>query len=140
MDNVDGTFDVPASGITGAVDTNTIDTYTITYNVSDAAGNPATPVTRTVNVSPAPDTTPPVITLNGDNPLELTVGTTYIEPGATAMDNIDGTFEVPATGITGAVDTNTIDTYTITYNVSDAAGNPAAPVTRTVNVLSLIHI
>ena len=29
---------------------NTAGTYTITYNVSDAAGNPATEVTRTVNV------------------------------------------------------------------------------------------
>ena len=44
-----------------AVDVNTVGTYTVTYNVSDAAGNAATQVTRTVNITP--DVTIPVITL-----------------------------------------------------------------------------
>ena len=40
----------------------------LTYNVSDDAGNAATEVTRTVNVT---DTTAPVITLVGDAVVDL---------------------------------------------------------------------
>ena len=44
-----------------SVDVNTVGTYTVTYNVSDAAGNAASQVSRTVNITP--DVTIPVITL-----------------------------------------------------------------------------
>lgn len=80
------------------------------------------------------DTTPPVITLNGDATVNLTVGDTFTDPGATATDDTDG--DISGNIMVGgdAVDTNNAGTYVITYNVSDAAGNPAAQVTRTVNV------
>ena len=42
----------------------------MTYNVSDDAGNAATEVTRTVNVT---DTTAPVITLVGDAQITVEV-------------------------------------------------------------------
>jgi hypothetical protein len=45
---VEGTVTVIPSG---AVDTSTAGTYTVTYNAGDANGNAATPVTRTVVVS-----------------------------------------------------------------------------------------
>ena len=38
------------------------------------------------------DTTPPVITLNGDSPMLLDEGEPYVEPGATAEDDVDGLF------------------------------------------------
>ena len=60
------------------VDTSVIGSYTVTYNVSDDAGNAATEVTRTVNVT---DTTAPVITLVGDAVVDLSVGDTYSESG-----------------------------------------------------------
>ena len=69
------------------VDTSVIGSYTVTYNVSDDAGNDATEVTRTVNVT---DTTAPVITLVGDSQITVEVGTTYTDLGATASDNYDG--------------------------------------------------
>src|SRR5699024_3144708 len=49
-------------------------------------------VLATVTVEdPEPeDTVAPVISLNGDNPMELEVGETYDEPGATAEDDVDG--------------------------------------------------
>ncbi len=79
------------------------------------------------------DTTAPVIAINGANPMTLTVGTEYSEPGATAADDTDGNISANIQ-ITGTVDTTIIGTYTITYTVSDAAGN-VATATRTVNVV-----
>ncbi|KZZ58038.1 S-layer family protein, partial [Oleiphilus sp. HI0123] len=116
---------------TGAVDTNTAGNYTIHYNVSDAAGNPAIQASRTVIVS---DTTAPLITLAGANPLDHEVGTIFVDPGASASDNIDGDISL-SIGVTGTVDANTQGTYTLTYNVSDSSGNAAATTTRTVNVV-----
>jgi hypothetical protein len=73
----------------------------------------------------------PVITLTGASTINLTVGDTYTELGATTLDAIEGSGTATPSG---TVDTTTIGTYTITYNASDAAGNAATPVTRTVIV------
>jgi hypothetical protein len=81
----------------------------------------------------ATDTIAPVITLNGDATMTIAVGDTYTESGATATDNVDG--DITANVVTsGSVDTTTAGTYTVTYNVNDAAGNNATPVTRTIIV------
>ena len=84
-------------------------------------------------VAPA-DTTAPVITLVGDDPVAITVGDAYVDAGATATDDVDG--DITANIVVGGdtVDVNTAGQYIITYNVSDAAGNAATEVTRTVNV------
>jgi hypothetical protein len=77
------------------------------------------------------DTTKPEITLNSGN-ISLTVGETYTDAGAVAIDDVDG--DITSNIITtGTVDTSTVGTYTITYTVSDAAGNTTT-VTRTVTV------
>ncbi len=77
------------------------------------------------------DTTPPVITILGTNPINIAQNTIYIDAGATALDDVDGVIIVSSSG---AVDTSIIATYTITYDATDAAGNTATD-TRTVNVL-----
>ena len=129
-DNYDG--DLTSSiAIVNNVDTSTVGTYTVTYNVSDTSGNAAVSVTRTVNVV---DTTAPVITLLGDNPMTIEVGTTFTDPGATASDAGDGDL-TSSIVVSGSVDTSTIGTYTLTYDVSDTSGNAADSVTRTVNVV-----
>ncbi|MEK6154664.1 immunoglobulin-like domain-containing protein [Flavobacteriaceae bacterium 3-367] len=82
------------------------------------------------------DTEAPVITLNGDATVDLNLGDpAYVDAGATATDNVDG--DISGSIVVGGdtVDTNVAGTYTITYNVSDAAGNAATEVTRTVNVV-----
>jgi len=80
-----------------------------------------------------PDTTPPVLTLLGDNPVNLIVGASYTDLGATATDNVDG--DVTANIMTvNPVDTTTAGTYTVTYDVNDTAGNDAESVIRTVVV------
>jgi hypothetical protein len=132
-DNYDTSVTVTVGGDT--VDTTTVGTYTVTYNASDAAGNNATEVTRTVNVV---DSTAPVITLTGDATVTLEVGATYTDLGATATDNYDTSVTVTVGGDT--VDTTTVGTYTVTYNASDAAGNNATEVTRTVNVVESLSV
>ncbi len=119
---------------TGTVNTSVAGTYTITYNVSDSAGLAATPVTRTVNVNPAPVNHPPVITLVGSTPVNITVGSLYVDQGATALDQEDGNITANIQK-TGTVNTAVVGSYTITYNVSDSKGLAAVPVTRTVNVV-----
>ena len=101
--------------------------------MSDAAGNAATQVTRTVNITA--DVTVPVITRVGDATVSLELGSTYTDAGATAVDNIDGTITSSIVADTSAVNVNAVGTYTVTYNVSDAAGNAATQVTRTVQVV-----
>lgn len=88
----------------------------------------------TVNIQAASaDTIAPIITLNGASTLDLNVGNTYSEQGATATDNVDGNLTSNII-ITGNVDTNTAGTYIKNYNVSDNAGNAAAQISRTINV------
>ncbi len=83
------------------------------------------------------DTTPPVITLQGENMLELTIGEAYSEPGATAEDAIDGVVSVT---ISGSVDITTVGEYTLTYYAEDSSGNHTT-VTRTITVVpDLTHI
>lgn len=76
----------------------------------------------------------PVITLLGENPVNILTTDTYVDAGATALDAEDGdlTEDIAVGGDT--VDDNTPGTYVITYNVSDSDMNPAPEVTRTVNV------
>jgi len=124
-DNVDTGL---TATVTGSVNTAVVGTYTLTYNVSDAAGNAATVVTRTVNVT---DQTVPVIALIGANPLTVAQGSAFTDPGSTVTDNVDA--GLTAT-VTGTVNTATVGTYALTYNSSDAVGNAAIAVTRTVNV------
>ncbi len=115
------------------VDTVAEGTFIITYNVTDSGGNAAIEVTRTVNVT-ITDITAPTITLTGDATINLIIGDTYTEQGATASDNIDGDISSDIVIAGATVDTNTAGTYIITYNVTDAAGNAATEVTRTIIV------
>ncbi|MDA9027113.1 DUF5011 domain-containing protein, partial [Flavobacteriaceae bacterium] len=122
-DNYDG--DITSSIVTsGSINLSIVGTYTITYNVTDANGNTAVEVTRTVNVV---DTTAPVITVTtGTDTVEQ--GSTWTDAGATA----DGSEAVTASG---TVEINTVGTYIITYTATDEAGN-VGTVTRTVNVVA----
>jgi MYXO-CTERM domain-containing protein len=133
-DDVDG--DVSANIVidASAVDTDTPGNYSVTYDVMDNAGNAAATMTRTVTVAVGADSTPPVITLVGANPQTITVGSAYTELGATATDDVDGDVTADIVIDASAVDTSAAGNYSVTYNVTDAAGNAAATVTRTVTV------
>ena len=73
-----------------------------------------------------PDTTAPVITVTGDNPVTVELGATYTDAGATA----NGSETVTTTG---TVDMSTVGTYTLTYTATDAASNTGIA-TREVNL------
>ncbi|WP_127493637.1 immunoglobulin-like domain-containing protein [Paenibacillus glycanilyticus] len=105
--------------------------HTLYVRAVDIFGNTdETPVPYTWVI----DTVKPVITINGDPVIQLEKGTAYTDPGAAATDNHDGDLTGQIT-VTGTVDPTTAGDYTVQYNVSDAAGNAAVTVTRTVRVL-----
>ncbi len=70
------------------------------------------------------DLTPPEITLNGPNPLKISLGVEFVDPGATAIDNADGDIS-DSIETSGNVNTMVADSYTITYTVEDAMENEA---------------
>ena len=112
----------------GMVDANSPGIYTIDYVAADAAGNSATN-TRTVTVV---DTTPPVITLNGANPMTNWLGTVFIDSGATAFDECAGVLPVTTNG---AVNSAVAGTYVVQYIATDPANNSATN-SRTVYVMA----
>jgi hypothetical protein len=74
-----------------------LETYTITYNVTDSSGNAATAVTRTVTVE---DTTAPVITVTS---------------GTDTVERLSSWTDAGATSDTGETVTasGTVDTTTV---------------------------
>lgn len=87
-----------------------------------------------LRVSTVLDPIDPVVSLSGGNPLSVVVNSPFVEPGFTAFDNVDGNL-IGSVSVSGAVDTSTIGTYTLTYSVIDSSGN-RGEAQRVVNVLS----
>ena len=116
------------------VDTSTVGTYTVTYDVTDTAGNAAEQKTRTVRVI---DTGKPIITLTGDNPQTIEFGEGYTELNATATDLVDGELTGNIVIDSSAVNTDRVGDYSVTYDVTDTAGNAAEQKTRTSMTLTV---
>ncbi|MCF6325343.1 MAG: DUF5011 domain-containing protein [Gammaproteobacteria bacterium] len=137
-DNVDGDISGNIIIDASAVNTAIAGSYNVTYNVSDAVGNEAIEVIRTINITATVDNISPVISLTGNNPQTITVGSTYTELGATATDNVDGDISGNIITDAAAVNSAIAGSYNVTYNVSDAVGNAATEVIRTVNVTAAV--
>ena len=127
IDDVDG--DISDQVETHDIDTSILGTHAIFYYVTDSGGNTATAV-RVVYV--VPDILQPVITLYGSHNMIIPFNSTYIEPGYTATDDTDGNLTSNVI-VSGTVDTDTPGTYTISYTVSDSAGNMATQ-TRVITI------
>lgn len=80
------------------------------------------------------DQTPPIITLIGDRNVTTPFGVPYADPGAMAYDAVDGDLTDQII-VTTNVDVNNLGSYTVSYNVTDAAGNQAVEVVRDVEVV-----
>ena len=76
------------------------------------------------------DSTPPVITLSGENTISLEFEEEYIEQGATATDDEDGAIEVV---ISGHVNITYFGEYTVTYTATDSSGNTSS-ISRMVSI------
>jgi hypothetical protein len=129
MLNADGTFTYVHNGSATTTDS-------FTYRARD--DSPAMGVSRiatvALTITPPLDTTPPVITRLGSATVNLVTGAAYSDAGATALDqpgNVDLTGSIV---VNNPVNTAVNGTYVVTYDVSDAAGNAAPQVTRTVIV------
>ena len=79
------------------------------------------------------DTTPPVITINGYNPVNTCFEMNYTDAGATAIDDEDGDI-TDKIETTSNVDTMNVGSYYVKYVVTDKEGN-RAEATRTVEVI-----
>ena len=77
-------------------------------------------------------TATPVITITGSANIQLRVGDTYMEQGATCRDDVDA--DKPATVGGDTVDTSTPGQYTVTYDCTDSSNNDAPQVSRTVSL------
>ncbi|HEX4121595.1 MAG TPA: immunoglobulin-like domain-containing protein [Verrucomicrobiae bacterium] len=112
---------------TGRVYTNDPNIYQLTYTTATNSLGLAGAAIRLVTVV---DTTPPVITMLGANPLVILTGTPFVDPGATALDACGGSFLVTASNnINPAV----AGGYVVTYSSTDDYNNTAT-VERTVVV------
>ena len=77
----------------------------------------------------------PVITLQGDKNIEITLGTRTInEPGFTATDPQEGDITQDVK-VTHDINLDRVGTYTVSYNVTDSDGYSANTVTRTVTII-----
>tara|TARA_B100001093_G_scaffold115847_1_gene108185 strand:+ start:741 stop:3116 length:2376 start_codon:yes stop_codon:yes gene_type:complete len=104
-------------------------------DITNAGGETDVDIFFPITVEGNIDTTPPVINLIGDSTIELFIGDTYEDTGATAIDDTDGDITSLIIVDVSSVNTAVVGTYIVTYNVSDAAGNDATEVSRTINVL-----
>lgn len=127
----DGTF----STLKDPVKTYTKDgDYTVSLTATNQGGSDVAKQTITIKLNVIiTDTEAPVITLLGEASKEIKIGETFTDPGATANDNVDGDITAKIV-VTGEVDTLNPGEYVLAYNVSDAAGNTAIEVKRTVKV------
>ena len=75
----------------------------------------------------------PVVTLLGPALLPWSTNDPFEDPGAQAQDAEDGDLSNQVQ-VAGQVDVTSPGTYTLTYGVTDSAGNRANPVSRTVRV------
>ena len=121
-----------------------LDGTNVAYDIDamTAADNPTNALDPEVVTSAIQiDVVAPVITLTNDTAEGNTVvvGTDYTDPGATVADAVDAS--VMVTADRSAVDAaTTAGTYTITYDATDAAGNDATQVTRSVIVQPVLAI
>jgi hypothetical protein len=111
MTNVTGTNFILATDLSG--------TLTVTQsptNNADASGNKSYSTNRIA----VRDQTPPVIALNGFNPMTNELGAAFTDPGMTASDACSG---ITLLRTNGTVSVNVVGTNLVTYTAVDGSSN-----------------
>jgi hypothetical protein len=79
------------------------------------------------------DNVGPVISLIGAASITITAASSFVDPGATATDDVSGDLSA-AIVVDNPVNSAVVGTYQISYDVTDRAGNDGQTVVRTVVV------
>lgn len=117
----------------GNVDSSKAGEYTITYSVSDSAGNATTKTRKVIyeeygdieiTLGSILDGVTPMISLKGSNPYCMVKGTQYVEPGAIATDNVDGDI-TNRIAVENKITGNLMGAFRVKYTVEDSSGNKA---------------
>ena len=124
-DNYDTSFNIIKSEF---VNTSLLGEGTVYFDLTDSSGNSADRLIRVVDIV---DTTPPTITLSGSSTETIIRGDSFIDVGVIVSDNYDNSTQITIietirnsnNEIVSSVNTNVIDTYTITYSAVDTSGN-----------------
>lgn len=128
-----GTFDPNLSDaytllIENTVNTNITGSYIVYYHIYNELNEKIDTFYRKVTVS---DTTPPDISLNGEEVVILRLGEAFTDEGVTVTDNYS---ENIRTSMIGQIQSHTVGEYQITYIAYDEAGN-SATISRTLKVI-----
>jgi hypothetical protein len=121
----------PTNGVLSGTPTNS-GNFTITLERTNSLGQIASQSFVLSVLDATNDTTPPVITLSGPNPLTILWGGTWLYDVYQVSDNVDGT-NVPVT-FSNTVNTKVPGTYIVTYTATDSSSNTAST-NLTVNVV-----
>ena len=103
-------------------------------NYTVVAQNAYSSLTNFATITSVLHTAPPIMALNGDNPVNLMVNTPYVDAGATAYDLCAQASLTVSSNST--VNTSVLGTYSVTYSSTTADGTPGT-IVRTVNVVSI---
>jgi hypothetical protein len=130
-------YDKNANAIPGATNA----TYTLVAPTDSCVGNYMVVVQNgynsLTNIAPITSvlhTAPPIMALNGANPVNVMLNTPYVDAGATAYDMCAQASLTVTSNST--VNTSVLGTYTVTYSATTADGTPGT-ITRTVIVSTI---
>ena len=110
------------------------DKSSVTYSVTDSSGN-TTSITKKVLYK---DVEAPKIEVIGGEEMYIQLGAIYDDPGVKVIDNCDG--EIKDVKRDGSWDANKLGDYTLTYTVTDKAGNKATATRKVIVSNGIIYL
>ena len=110
------------------------DKSSVTYSATDSSGN-TTSVTKKVLYE---DKTPPKIEVIGGEEMYIKLGDQFDDPGVKVIDNCDG--EIKDVKRDGSWNANEIGDYTLTYTVTDKAGNTSKATRKVIVSNGVIYL
>lgn len=116
--------------LSGKANTKKLGTYKINYTYTDKFKKKHK-IERIINVV---DTTAPVLTLKGENTIDILIGEEFNDPGYEVKDNYDKEANIKVE-VKGKIDSSNVASFELTYTCEDSSKNKCEDVKRTVNVI-----